>query len=229
MTHDTETHDPYAARHLDALTMRPCVSPDPSCALPRGEGASRCDGSGEPWWHPVASQLATTDNPGAAQGYPRSASATARFELWSPGGTVRFSAGDRVLWRDPFGIGGIVIAASISGAATHTGREPSAVALNVEPSEVVRAVAEWARESSRSDGWAIGNWPKHMLGDGGRAVVIGEEFARGVYAGKIRHAGKDEEGRVRDEAELCAMPEWWATRREDLERQTAEEGSSVAP
>ena len=62
-----------------------------------------------------------------------------------------------------------------------------------------------------------------MLGAGGRVFVTGEAFARGVYEGKLRPAATDEEGRAKDERELRAMPEWWATRREDLERSIAEE------
>lgn len=141
------------------------------------------------------------------------------FETWSPEGTTRFSAGDRVLWRDPLGIGGVIIAAVILEAITFAGGELCVLALNVEPSEVLRAVAQWARESViRPD-----NWPKHMFGDGGFIAVAGDEFRRAVYAGNIRHAGKDESARAKDEVELRAMPEWWATRREDLQRANAED------
>lgn len=126
------------------------------------------------------------------------------------------------MWRDPFGIGGIAIAASVLGAVVYTGGELAAVGLDVEASEVVRAIAEWAHSSARVRALPL-DWPRHMLGAGGRVVVVGEVFMRGVYEGKIRCARKGQEGRAKDKQELGTMPEWWATRREDLDRQIAEE------
>ena len=141
------------------------------------------------------------------------------FEVPSASGVERFAAGDRILWRDAFGIGGIVIAASILGAAVVQG-DPCAVALNVEPSEVVRAVGEWVQEVISLEGRPGAVSPSGIAG--GRVIVTGEAFRRGVYDGKIRRAATDEEGRAKDAQELGAWPDWWQSRREDLDRRMKE-------
>lgn len=128
------------------------------------------------------------------------------------GKSARFSTGDRILWRNPLGIGGVTIAATIGHIMVHGDDSLCALALRVEPSEPVRAVAEFAKEAGHYEAGHYGEWPPAMLGDGGRTFVAGETFLHDIWNGQIRPAAKDEAGKAKDDAELRAMPEWWAER-----------------
>lgn len=129
------------------------------------------------------------------------------FDTSAEAGSLRLSTGDRILWRNPFGIGGVTIAATIGQMMVHDGGAPCAIALHVEPSEPVRAVAEFAKETGH-----YGEWLPVMLGDGGRTFVTGDTFLHDIWNGQIWPAAKDEASKVKDDAELRAMPEWWAER-----------------
>lgn len=129
------------------------------------------------------------------------------FDTSAEAGPLRISTGDRILWRNPFGIGGITIAAAIGQMMVHDGGAPCVLTLHVEPSEPVCAVAEFAKEAGH-----YGEWLSVMLGDGGRTFVTGDTFLYNIWNGQIRLAAKDEASKAKDDAELRAMPEWWAER-----------------
>ncbi len=71
--------------------------------------------------------------------------------------SARPSVGDRLLWRNPLGIGGVTVSALVKGVALHDGsEEPAFVLLEVEPSEPLRAVFLWAQETVAALGF---DWP----------------------------------------------------------------------
>jgi len=135
------------------------------------------------------------------------------FDAATEGGTIRISTGDRILWRDPFGIGGVAIAATIGQIMVYGEGAPCALALNVEPSEPVRAVAGWAKETGH-----YGEWPSAMFGNGCRVVVSGDTFLRDLWRGHVRLAAKDDADKAKDDTKLHMMPEWWESRR-DMQRE----------
>ena len=123
----------------------------------------------------------------------------------------RFSVGDRILWADAFGIGGILYAARIVAMSRWSDdtflRGLAIVQLDIEPGDVVRQVVEHIRDQVRRPfAW---DWPTAMNGDGGNAFIVGDMFARDIRTGKIRPAAVDDAGRAKDAAELTKMPDWW--------------------
>lgn len=148
-------------------------------------------------------------------------------ELYGSAGRCRFETGDRVLYRNPCGIGGLLLAAKIRGFSVDSYGYPNVVALEVEPSAALRAVADWMRESQRT---IDERFPKSaamrpvrppqktgLSGEGGSLFLTGEGFVRAVGDGLLGLAADDEDRRALEARQLEALPDWWDARRAQLE------------
>lgn len=129
------------------------------------------------------------------------------FEIQGADGSrLRFAAKDRILWKDPFGVAGLVIGATVERMETWNDAAPRAVALHVEASEPLRAVSEWIRDAHSS------LKPDSPLRPG-MVAVTGEAFTRAAFTGQLWRAADDAEGRAREAEQLSSMPDWWESRR----------------
>ncbi len=140
-------------------------------------------------------------------------------ERCSAGELCRFEKGDRILYRNPCGMGGVLLAAKLVGFSIYNHcAAPMAVGLDVEPSEPLRAIAGWLREQSAR--WPQLSFPSPFRhepngidGCGGRMIITGDEFSRAVQEGRFGLEAEDEAGRAVEARALAAVPYWWETRR----------------
>jgi hypothetical protein len=126
----------------------------------------------------------------------------------------KMSVGDRFIWRDMFGIAGAAVAGKIVGILAYPDNSPAAVSLDLDPSATMAQIVEWIKESAPH-----ADLPSFVTGLGGPRTVSGYRVYEACERGNLRLATGTEEER----ASLAKMPDWWATRREDLARQKAEE------
>lgn len=126
------------------------------------------------------------------------------FELQGADGSrLRFVVKDHVLWKDPFGVAGLVIGATIERIETWNDPAPLIVVLHVEASEPLRVVSELIRGAHKT--------PSSL--QPGTLAVMGDEFARAAFTGQLWRAADDAEGRAREAEQASSMPDWWEGRR----------------
>jgi hypothetical protein len=108
------------------------------------------------------------------------------------GEACRFVAGDRIAWRDPFGIGGVTITATIVGFSADRMGSPrlAFVELKADPCETLRKHVEELNLPShtlRSLGqFRLRTVPSDGLsGKGGLVVATGDSFRLAVYEGRL--------------------------------------------
>lgn len=119
----------------------------------------------------------------------------------APSGICRFFIGDRIMWRTPFGIGDIAIAATIDNIRVWSrSLQPVTLGLTVEPSEPLRRAYEAIKATAGYDTWP--KTPDGFTGVGGRILITGDAFWRGAHGGNIGLASDV------DKDELARIPDW---------------------
>ncbi len=126
----------------------------------------------------------------------------------------KMSVGDRFIWRHMFGIADAVVTGKIVGILAYPDNSPAAVSLDIEPSATMAQIVEWINETAPH-----ADLPSFVTGLGGPRTVSGYRVYEACERGNLHLATGTEEER----ASLAKMPDWWATRHEDLAGQKDEE------
>lgn len=102
------------------------------------------------------------------------------------GNKLTFCKGDRLVWKDPSGIGGAVITGTFYGAIEKSGHA-SVVAIVADPSESLRSAIDRASRSPWFHSLPPGMSNPHcgLSGYGGTIVITGDAFHRDVYDGRM--------------------------------------------
>lgn len=115
----------------------------------------------------------------------------------------RFVVGDRILWHNPAGIGGIILAARIIGILVLARTlHPHIIGLDIEPSDVMRRANKIIRETAGITSTV--KTQDGLSGDGGRLFMTGDALWHGVAEGRVYLASDTEEER----AKLAEPPDW---------------------
>jgi hypothetical protein len=106
------------------------------------------------------------------------------------------------------------VAGKVAGILTYSDNSPAAVSLDIEPSTMLAQLAEWITQNV-----PFANLPRVAMGRGGLRTISGYDILVASDRGNLSLATGTEEERT----SLAKMPDWWATRHEDLARQRAED------